>query len=247
MYTNPYAQSFGYQSASGFIPYGSSPPSDFSVPSGLIQFDATGSQVGGGMNSAGVIAGLGAVTSILGAASSAIGTYYQAQSAQNQLRVQAQNERFQAQMSQINARGAEFSAQQSLLAGEKEIGRYTMAAGQRKSSAVASMAARGIQGGVGSAKEVIASMDLVKEIDKLTMSAANVRRAEAYRNQSMNYRNQAIMSGLSADNLNTTAGSISPGLGMATSLIGSASDIGANWARNNRLEQFLAAQSTARF
>ena len=235
MYTDPYATSTSWN------------PNYQVPPSGLVQFDQSGAQMGGGgMDAAGAFQVAGGIMAIFGAANSAIGTFYQAQSAQNQLKVQAQNERFQSQMSAINAKSAEFSAQQSLLAGEKQIGQYTMAAGQQRSSAVASMAARGIQGGVGSAKEVIGSMDLVKEIDRLTMSANNVRRAESIRTQAMNYRNQSIMSGLSADNLNTSAGTIYPGLGVATSLIGSAADIGQNWARDNRLEQLLRAQTTAR-
>ena len=218
---------------------------------GAVNFNQAGMNVlnppvSGGMDAAGALQMAGGIMAIFGAANSAVGTFYQAQSAQNQLKVQAQNERFQSQMSAINAKRAEFSAQQSLLAGEKQIGQYTMAAGQQKSSAVASMAARGIQGGVGSAREVIGSMDLVKEIDRLTMSANNVRRAEAYRTQAMNYANQATMSGLSADNLNTSSTTIYPGLAVATSLIGSAADIGGNWARDNRLQQLLAAQTTAR-
>jgi len=189
---------------------------------------------------------LGPIMSIFGAANSAIGTFYQAKSAQNQLKSQALNQQFQSEMSAINAKSAEFGAQQSLLSSERQIGRYTMAAGQAKSSAKASMAARGIQGGVGSAAEVVGSMDLIKEIDRMTMSANSVRQAEAIRNQAMNYRNQSVMSGLSADNLNTTAGTISPGMGLGTSLLTSAADIGQNWARNNRVDQFLAAQMSKR-
>ena len=175
MYTDPYATSTSWN------------PNYQGPPSGLVQFDQSGAQMGGGgMDAAGAFQMAGGIMAIFGAANSAIGTFYQAQSAQNQLKVQAQNERFQSQMSAINAKSAEFSAQQSLLAGEKQIGQYTMRAGQQKSSAVASMAARGIQGGVGSAKEVIGSMDIVKEIDRLTMSASNVRQAEAIRTQAMN-------------------------------------------------------------
>ena len=189
---------------------------------------------------------LGPIMAIFGAANSAIGTFYQAKSAQNQLKSQALNQQFQSEMSAINAKSAEFGAQQSLLSSERQIGRYTMAAGQAKSSAKASMAARGIQGGVGSAAEVVGSMDLIKEIDRMTMSANSVRQAEAIRNQAMNYRNQSVMSGLSADNLNTTAGTISPGFGMSTSLLTSAADIGQNWARNNRIDQLIAANSSVR-
>ena len=171
----------------------------------------TGLQGGGFAEGlAGGLQTLGPIMAIFGAANSAIGTFYQAKSAQNQLKSQALNQQFQSEMSAINAKSAEFSAQQSMLSSAKQIGRYTMGAGQAKSSAKASMAARGIQGGVGSAAEVIGSMDLIKEIDRMTMSANSIRQAESIRNQAMNYRNQSVMSGLSADNLNTTAGTISP-------------------------------------
>ena len=221
---------------------------------GAVTFNQAGMDIlnppaGGGFAS-GLASGLqtlGPIMAIFGAANSAIGTFYQAKSAQNQLKSQALNQQFQSEMSAINAKSAEFNAQQSMLSSAKQIGRYTMGAGQAKSSAKASMAARGIQAGVGSAAEVIGSMDLIKEIDRMTMSANSVRQAEAIRNQAMNYRNQSVMSGLSADNLNTTAGTISPGMGLGTSLLTSAASIGQNWARDNRLNQLIAADSAVRF
>ena len=220
---------------------------------GAVTFNQAGMDIlnppaGGGFaqNLASSLQTLGPIIAIFGAANSAIGTFYQAKSAQNQLKSQALNQQFQSEMSAINAKSAEFSAQQSMLSSARQIGRYTMAAGQAKSSAKASMAARGIRGGVGSAAEVVGSMDLIKEIDRMTMSANSVRQAEAIRNQAMNYRNQSVMSGLSADNLNTTAGTISPGFGMSTSLLTSAADIGQNWARNNRIDQLIAANSSVR-
>jgi hypothetical protein len=102
----------------------------------------------------------GSIMSVFGAVNSAIGSFYAADSQKTQLKMQAQNQRFQAQMSAINARGAEMQAQQSLLAGERAIGQYTMGAGQRRASATASMAARGIQGGVGSAEHAQAPLTL---------------------------------------------------------------------------------------
>jgi hypothetical protein len=150
-------------------------------------------------------------------------------------------------MSAINARGAEMQAQQSLLAGERAIGQYTMGAGQRRASATASMAARGIQGGVGSAREVTASMDLIKEIDKLTISSNAVRQAEAARAQRINYINQGVIAGTSANNLMATAGTISPYSSSFSSLLGSASSIGSTWATQRRMDELVAAQSQRRF
>jgi hypothetical protein len=188
----------------------------------------------------------GMVVGAIGAINSAIGSYFAAESQKNQLKMQAQNMRFASQMAAINARGAEFSAVQSMVGAERNIGRYTMAAGQAKASARTAMAGRGIQGGVGSARDVIASMDLIKEIDKLTMSAAAVREAEAYRTQGVNYSIQSQMQGISASNLMSSAGSISAPLATYGSLLGSASDIGMSWLRNQRFAELLEGVSTKR-
>jgi len=188
----------------------------------------------------------GPIVSIFGAVNSAIGAYYSAESQKNQLKMQAQNQRFQADMARINARGAAFNAAQITQAGQQQSGQYTMRAGQARAGAVASMAGRGIRGGVGSAGEVLGSMDLIKEIDRLTINANTVRQAEAARAQALNYTTQATMSDLSAQNLSSTAGTIYPGLSASTSLLGSAADIGTTWARNRRLEELLGGVSTKR-
>lgn len=194
-----------------------------------------------------VIGAGGLVIAMLGAVNSAIGSFYAADSQKNQLKMQAQNQRFQAQMSAINARQAEFGAQQTLLAGRQAIGRYTMAAGQQKASAQASMAARGLQAGVGSTRDVVASMDLIKEMDRLTMNANAVRQAEAMRMQAVNYTTQGVMAGTSANNLFATANTISPFSSAFTSSLGSAASIGGTWVQQQRINELLAANSEKRF
>jgi len=189
----------------------------------------------------------GMIVAALGAVNGAIGSYYAAESQKNQLKMQAQNQRFAAQMSAINARQAEFAAQQTTRAGKLAIGRYTMAAGQQKASAQASMAARGLQAGVGSTRDVVASMDLIKELDVLTMDSNIVRQAEALRMQKTNYTTQGVMAGTSANNLLATANTISPFSATFTSMLGSASSIGGTWATQMRLNELVAAQSGKRF
>ena len=199
-----------------------------------------GSQVAEGLTIGGQIA------SVFGAATSAIGTYYNMRSQQNQLKMQAQNAQFQAEMSRINQRAAEFTAEQIGLEGQARSAQYTMRAGQAKASAKASLAARGATLGQGTAREIIASMDVVKEIDRLNINASTVRAQEAARLQAFNLGTQATMAGLTASNLSATAGTIMPGFGATTSLLGSAADIGANWARNKRFEELLEGVSTRR-
>ena len=188
----------------------------------------------------------GPIASIFGATSGAIGSFYAAQSQQNQLKMQAQNQRFAAEMATINQRGAEFTAGQIGREGQARFGAYSMRAGQARASAQAALAARGAVLGVGSAKEVIGSMDLMKEIDRLNINAATVREQEAARLQAFNIGTQATMAGISAKNLEATAGTIYPGLAAGTSLLGSATDIAGQWARNRRIEELLMGVSQQR-
>lgn len=188
----------------------------------------------------------GPIASIFGAVTGAVGSFYAAQSQQNQLKMQAQNQRFAAEMALINQRGAEFTAGQIGREGQARFGAYSMRAGQARASAQASLAARGAVLGVGSAKEIVGSMDLMKEIDRLNISAATVREQEAARLQAFNLGTQATMAGISARNLEATAGTIYPGLSLGTSLLGSATDIAGQWARNRRVEELLMGVSQQR-
>jgi len=178
------------------------------------------------INWSGVAEGLqigGNIASIFGAFTGAIGSYYSLKSQQNQLKMQAQNAAFAAQMTRINRRAAEFTATQVGQQGQAAAGQYTMRAGQARAGARTGMAARGIALGQGTAKEVVASMDLVKEIDRLAINASTVRAQEAARFQAFNLGTQATMAELSSRNLSSAAGTIMPGFGAATSLLGSAS------------------------
>lgn len=193
-----------------------------------------------------LVKGLSNASSILavsGAITGAIGSFYAAQSQQIALKSQASALKFQARIADINARGAEFGAQQTLLAGERAIGTYTMRAGQQKASAEASMAARGIDVSTGSAAQVRASMDLVKQIDVININANAVRQAEAQRIQAANYKVQATMSGVSASNLQASASSISPWAASFTSLLGGATAVAQNWANSARMDNLIAKQA----
>ncbi len=163
---------------------------------------------------------LGMEMQIFGAISGAIGSFYAAKQQQANLR-------FQAEMSQINARMAESQAQSLLDQGQRQIGQITMRAGKVKSAQRAAMAANGIVLGEGSAAEVEATTDLIKEIDALTINANATRAAWASRTQGVNESNRALLSRASAD-------AISPFASGMTSLIGSAGSVAQTWYRDNR-------------
>jgi len=178
---------------------------------------------------------LGGVFAVTGAITGAIGSYYAAQSQKNQLESQASSMRFQADISQLNAVQAEFTAQQIMRAGQQKQGQIGLRAGKIKSSQRASMAARGIDLGVGSAVETIATTDLMKEIDMLTVNADTVRSAEAARLQRQNYLTASAMQDVSASNLAGSASSISPFLAAGSSLLGSAGSVANAWYQDRKL------------
>lgn len=172
---------------------------------------------------------LGLFTAVMGGINSAIGGFYSAKSAQNQMKSAASGAQFQSDMAAINAHSAETDAQSILEAGKSEIANYTMRAGQEKADTTASTAARGVVLGVGSARDVAASQDIVKSIDTMTINSNAVRAAWAKRTQANNYRSQALLDNTSAVNLRRSASSVSPAYSLATSLMGGASQISSQW------------------
>ncbi|MBW7929807.1 MAG: hypothetical protein H3C57_00665 [Gammaproteobacteria bacterium] len=160
------------------------------------------------------------VMQIGGLAASTAGSYYGASQQKIGLRSEAS-------IADINARLAEMSAQSALFKGEREVGALTMRAGQMKGSQRAAMAANGIDLGTGSAAEVQASTDVMKEMDANTLIANAVREAWGHRTQATNYRNEALMKRASAK-------AIKPGLTAASTLLGGAGSVASSWYTLNK-------------
>jgi hypothetical protein len=111
-----------------------------------------------------------------------------------------------------------------LRAGEQAQSQVAMRAGKVKAAQKVSQAARGVQIGVGSAAEEIATTDLMKEADMLTINANATRQAWAARMQATNYANESLMQGTMSD-------SIDPGVSAFSSLLTSASAVAPQWYR----------------
>jgi hypothetical protein len=186
----------------------------------------------------------GPALSVIGAIGSAFGTYFAAKSQQYQLESQAMSMKFQQDIAGINARQAEVNAQAMLYARDQQVAATTMKYGKIKGAQRAAMAANGGTIGVGSNAEIEATNELMKEIDKNTINANAVRAAENSRIQAQNYKTQAVMAGVSADNLRTSANSISPFGGAFTSLLTSATSISSSMYRDKMMDRLLARQST---
>ena len=128
-------------------------------------------------------------------------------------------------MAQLNKRMLESQAQHIGRAYNKQIAIRTMKAGQAISSTKAAFAARGIQMGVGSTANVFASAELLKEIDRLTMNTNKVKAMNTKRAQAVNMGIRGDMLGMSADNLFSTASTISPFMNMSSTFLTGASSI----------------------
>lgn len=164
-----------------------------------------------------------------GLASGTVGSFYSAKSTRRNLELQAN-------LADINARMAETSAQSTLLAGQSEVASLTMRAGKIKAAQRVAMAKGGASLGTGSAAEVAASTEIMKEIDKNTLEANAVRAAWGYRTQATNFENEALMK-------RSAAKSISPIMAAATTLLEGAGTVSDKWYRLKRLGAFDTASN----
>ena len=183
---------------------------------------------------------IGLITSVLGGVNSAIGTFYAAKTAQYQEKSEASSYAFQSDMAAINSSRAEITAESIEESGKSQIANYTMQAGQQKAGATASMAARGIALGVGSAADVSASMDVEKDLNVLAINSNTTRQAWAAREQGTDYANQSLLDRTSAVNATRSANSISPFGNTVNSLLGSATQIAGQWDYSRWLRTRLA-------
>jgi hypothetical protein len=183
---------------------------------------------------------LGPVMSLVGMANSAIGAYYGAKSTQLKLESQKLSYEFQQDIAEINSGMIELQAQQIMRAGRNASMRSTLAAGKTKSAGRASMAARGIQLGVGSTQEVEATTDLIKEIDKNTIDSNTIRAAEAERMRKVGMDASATIAGINAFGAQASAAGISPFSAATSSLLQGGSAFANSWYRNWRTDQMIA-------
>lgn len=165
---------------------------------------------------------LGLIFQLTGAASGAIGAYYSAKSAQYELDSQSATQQFQADMADINQQRAMFQAETIADSALKNIMMMTMQYGQAKAAARASLGARNIQAGYGSAAELVASNTVMKEIDYITMNTNAVLARNKAMTDAVNYENQGSLLSASSKNLSSSSNAMSPVSNTVTSLIGSA-------------------------
>lgn len=170
----------------------------------------------------------------VGAVNQAIGAFYGARSQKLSMKAQASSLEYQQRMSQLNQRIVAREAIEMFQQAQKAIGQATAQMGRTKQQAQASMAARGLQGGVGSTAEVMASLEYDKQLTAMSMNAQAVRQRESMMTQRVDIQNQGLMAGVQASALRMAGKAIMPGQALMASLLGSAGQMAANWAYSQR-------------
>lgn len=161
------------------------------------------------------LATIATIASIAGTGMQAFGAY---QTAQSQKSAYA----YQARVAQNNATMGEWQAQDAMRRGERaEIDQRRKTA-QLKGAQTASLAARGLDIGTGSALNILSDTDYLGEIDALTIRDNGRREAWAYRQGAQNDANSAGV-------LRATGNAISPLGAGATSLLTSAPQVARHW------------------
>ena len=183
------------------------------------------------VQTAGAILGVGA------ALSSAIGSFYSAKSARYQLKAQESALRFRSEMSNINARMAENQAQQIMQSSRQQMSMAALNYSQQQAAERVSMAARGVQAGVGSVAEVAASQEYLKRRALYTMDINAVRQAGAVRMQRANILAEQSMMNVQAEQARAMRSGISPGLAAGSTLLGSAGQLMYQYGRGLRYGQ----------
>lgn len=173
-----------------------------------------------------------------GAVGQAYGAYSSAAGSKAAMQSQANIADTQAQISDMNAAGAEFTAQQSLLAGQRREQNVLLKGAQLKSTQRAGMAANGIDLGSASAVNVLTSTDVMAREDANAVALDALRSAWGYRTQATNYTNEGIGLRARASGMRSTADAITPWMSGVGSLLTSTGKVASNWYMANKLGMF---------
>ena len=197
-----------------------------------------GTGTGGGYSSfAQGVGQAGNVLAIAGAATSVVGAYYQVDAVRYQAKSQAIDLELQKTLANINARAAELDAQQQIRASHQAAGRSDLQYKQIQASVRVAQARGGVQAGVGSAKEVQASITYAKEADRIAITANGVRAANNSRLRAAGLRNQAIAAGTAASNARIGGNLAQPWMASLQTILGSGAQVGKAWVAGQRSQR----------
>jgi hypothetical protein len=150
-----------------------------------------------------------------GAAVGTVGSYYSALGEKTALG-------FQADLDAINARIADRKARDSLARGEREYGAHRLKTAAFKGQQRTELAANNVDLGFGSAAAVLASTDLLGDVDAETILANASREAWGHRLEAVGLRGSSAVNRASAKAIN-------PGMEAAGSLLTSAGTVASHY------------------
>ncbi|MDR0250183.1 MAG: hypothetical protein LBI35_02565 [Burkholderiales bacterium] len=162
------------------------------------------------------------VTNIANVHSARSGAQYQAESAALSAQIQQNNWLAQANIAEHNARMMDFAKQTVYAQGQHEAARLGLQVGKVKGRQRAALGASGVDLGVGSAGEVQASTEVMRQIDVNTIETNAMLKAFGFENQVTHYRNQAAMARVTAEGYD-------PRLARRLSLLESAPSVARSW------------------
>jgi len=129
---------------------------------------------------------------------------------------------YNADMADINAKIGEMGAQEALLQGQQQAATEGLRMGQLEGQQRADLGANGVDLGVGSAGEIQAGTQVMKNVDLATIHANAVQDAWGYRINALNQSSTAMMD-------RATAASINPDLAGGTTLLTSGVQVAKHW------------------
>lgn len=184
------------------------------------------------------LATLGFWASVGASGLQATGAFYSAKSQKSQAESMAINADFEASIANIEARAAEFDASQILADARREAGQVSMRAGQERARARVSAAARGVQVGVGSSAEQLANVEVTRQEDVNAIGVGAARGVAAQGRRGVDARNRAAMARVSGENARASGRSISTGLALGSSILGSVGTLSNAWVQNRRWSRY---------
>tara|TARA_R100000152_G_C6763325_1_gene187738 strand:- start:983 stop:1606 length:624 start_codon:yes stop_codon:yes gene_type:complete len=182
---------------------------------------------------------LSVVSGITGLALGGLQAYFGAKTERYKTKSLALNLEHQRDMTLFNKRQVESQAEWIQRVFNRQYQAKTLEQGNRESTARTSFAARGIQMGVGSTRDVFVSSKTLATIDRLTMNSNKIRARENKKLEAVGLGIKSDMLGVSASAMWSTASSIDPFMNMTSTLISGTSNL-----LNNLPESFLAKDNT---
>lgn len=176
-------------------------------------------------NYQGFIRNLNAFSKVLavgGGVTQAIGNFYAVRAQQDQLRARELSLEFAGQVAELNKNLAEQQVADVMRASQQQVGLSRMRYAEAKASARASAAARGVKVDSGSAAETERALELMSQVDAMTIEMNFEEQAGAVERGAANQEASALLSRASARNIRSTARSLSPAAAFLTTEIGNA-------------------------